>query len=163
MPLSGSRFDEPVASPDPAGSRVTLTIFFDDPFWVGVVEVADEAGLSVARHVFGAEPTDPELAEFVHREYTALLCRATSSAVSDAGAPFAGPGAARRNPKRAAREAARATAVRGLSTKAHEALRLQLEEHKRERRQRSRAEREELAAYKRAVARRRAHEKHRGH
>lgn len=43
----------------------TLTVFFDDPFWVGVVELRDGGAYSVARHVFGAEPTMPEVERFV--------------------------------------------------------------------------------------------------
>lgn len=42
-----------------------LTVRFEDPFWVGIVEVEDERGYQVARHVFGAEPTTPEVLRFV--------------------------------------------------------------------------------------------------
>lgn len=42
-----------------------LTVRFEDPFWVGIVEVEGEEGYRVARHVFGAEPTTPEVLRFV--------------------------------------------------------------------------------------------------
>ena len=42
-----------------------LTVRFEDPFWVGVIEVEDGGGYRVARHVFGAEPTTPEVLRFV--------------------------------------------------------------------------------------------------
>lgn len=42
-----------------------LTVRFEDPFWVGIVEVEDERGYQVARRVFGAEPTTPEVLRFV--------------------------------------------------------------------------------------------------
>lgn len=42
-----------------------LTVRFEDPFWVGIVEVENERSYQVARHVFGAEPTTPEVLRFV--------------------------------------------------------------------------------------------------
>ena len=40
--------------------RVTLTVFFEDPFYVGIVErVDDQNRLTVARQVFGAAPQRP--------------------------------------------------------------------------------------------------------
>lgn len=38
-----------------------LTVFFDDPFWVGVFERHDEGLLETSRVVFGAEPKDYEV------------------------------------------------------------------------------------------------------
>lgn len=42
-----------------------LTVRFEDPFWVGIIEVEDGGSYRVARHVFGAEPTTPEILRFV--------------------------------------------------------------------------------------------------
>jgi hypothetical protein len=42
-----------------------LTVFFDGQFWVGVIEQHDDAGLKVARYLFGPEPTDTEVFAFV--------------------------------------------------------------------------------------------------
>lgn len=42
-----------------------LTVRFEDPFWVGIIEVEDGGGYRVVRHVFGAEPTTPEVLRFV--------------------------------------------------------------------------------------------------
>ena len=50
----------------------TLTIYFEDPFWVGVFERIEEGRLSVLRVTFGAEPKDYELWDFVLRRYNAL-------------------------------------------------------------------------------------------
>ena len=38
-----------------------LTIYFEEPFWVGVFEELDGGKLSVCRTVFGAEPTDAQV------------------------------------------------------------------------------------------------------
>ena len=40
---------------------VTLTVFFEDPFWVGVVERIAEGSLSASKITFGAEPKDYEV------------------------------------------------------------------------------------------------------
>lgn len=48
-------------------TSLTLTVFFDDPFWVGVFERADGGRLSVCRVVFGAEPRDAEVLALVLR------------------------------------------------------------------------------------------------
>lgn len=50
------------------GSFVTsckLTVCFEDPFWVGIVETEDGGRYRAARHVFGAEPSMPEVLRFV--------------------------------------------------------------------------------------------------
>ena len=38
-----------------------LTVWFADPFWVGVYEREAEGRLEVCRHTFGAEPKDGEV------------------------------------------------------------------------------------------------------
>ena len=35
-----------------------LTVFFEDPFWVGVFERIDHGRLSVSKVTFGAEPKE---------------------------------------------------------------------------------------------------------
>ena len=73
------------------------------------------------------------------------------------------PGARPASPKRAAREAARQLAQRGGTTQAQEALRLQIEQNKAERKRRSRAAREAEEDYKRQVKVQKAKDRHRGH
>lgn len=135
----------------------TLTVYFADPWWVGVIEDASGDTLRVARHVFGAEPSGPELLDWVLGPYAALLAAAPPAAAGAAPAEERRP-----SPKRQAREAARALAERGISTKAQDVLRQQLEQHKCERKTQSRAQREALADYKRQRAKQKALAKHRG-
>src|SRR5690349_17051646 len=98
----------------------TMTVYFDDPFWVGVLELLDGDEVRATRHVFGAEPTDAELYQFLLRHGGALLTNAQESpAVPVAKVPPAGT----RNPKRAARAAARAAAESRPSTAAQDAMR----------------------------------------
>jgi hypothetical protein len=42
----------------------TMTVFFDDPFWVAVLELQYNGRVRAARQVFGAEPTDAELYQY---------------------------------------------------------------------------------------------------
>jgi hypothetical protein len=133
----------------------TLTIFFEDPFWVGVVEWLDGDQIRAARVVFGGETSAPEVYEFVLREFHRL------DPMAAVAAPEALP-ARRRNPKRAARKAAAARQERGPSTYAQEALKLELEQRKVEHRARSRAERDAEQARRFALARQKARERHRG-
>ena len=46
-----------------------LTVFFEDPFWVGVFERNENRKLSVAKVTFGTEPKDYEVLEFINRNY----------------------------------------------------------------------------------------------
>jgi hypothetical protein len=135
---------------------IALTVLFEDPFWVAVIERQADGALQAARHVFGAEPSPGEVLEFVQKHLESLLDR-TGLAVA-----MAPPAARALNPKRAARAAARAVAERGLSTQSQEALRLQIEQHKQVRKQHSKAEREAEAGYKRRLKAQKAKARHRG-
>jgi glycine/D-amino acid oxidase-like deaminating enzyme len=137
-------------------ATIALTVFFEDPFWVGVVERQADGALQAARHVFGAEPSPGEVLEFVQKQLVPLLDR-PSVAVG-----IAPPAARALNPKRAARAAARALAEGGVSTQSQEALRLQIEQRKQVRRQYGKAEREAEAARKRQLKLQKAKARHRG-
>ena len=41
-----------------------LTVFFEEPFWVGIFERIEDGKLSVAKVTFGAEPKDYEVQEY---------------------------------------------------------------------------------------------------
>ena len=45
--------------------KAGLTVFFEGPFWVGVFERVEDGKLSVCRVVFGSEPRNYEVWEFV--------------------------------------------------------------------------------------------------
>ena len=96
----------------------SLTVLFEDPFWIGLFEMIDQNGLRV--------------------------CKVT-------------------NPKRQLREAKKQMQSQGIGTKSQQALKLQQEQNKAERKHRSKAERE--AEKKRQFDLRQAKkkEKHRGH
>ena len=76
-------------------SSSKLTVYFDDPFWVGVFERIEDGRLSVCKVTFGAEPKDYEVWAFVLKNYSRLKF---SPAVSVTVKKEAG------NPKRLQRE-----------------------------------------------------------
>ena len=45
--------------------KASLTVYFEDPFWIGVFERIDEGKLSACKVTFGAEPRDYDVLEFV--------------------------------------------------------------------------------------------------
>ena len=92
--------------------KVTLTVFFDNPFWVGVFERVEGGKLSACKVTFGTEPRDAEVLEFVQRSYSFLRF----SPAVDAPAERASS-----NPKRLQREARRQTASSGVGTKSQRA------------------------------------------
>ena len=72
-----------------------LTVFFEEPFWVGVFECISECKLSVCKVTFGAEPKDYEIYAFVLKNYYQLrFSPAVATYVREAS----------RNPKRIQRE-----------------------------------------------------------
>ncbi len=53
-------------------ATIKATVFFDKRFWVGTFERTDKEGYAVARHIFGGEPSDPEIYDFVLNNYQEL-------------------------------------------------------------------------------------------
>lgn len=49
-----------------------LTVFFEEPFWVGIFERIENGKLSVAKVTFGAEPKDCEVQEYIQKWYFSL-------------------------------------------------------------------------------------------
>ena len=116
----------------------TLTVYHDGQFWV----------------VFGAEPSDEEILRFVTSEWEKL------SFFGDKATETSKPA---KNPKRRAREAAKALKRPAVSTKAQQALAAQREAMKRESaqaRSQRRADEAEARFEQRKLKRK---QKHRGH
>ena len=101
-----------------------LTIYFEDPFWVGVFERIENRKLSVAKVTFGVEPKDYDVLEFINRNYYHLqFSPAVETVVKDT----------KKNPKRAQRDAKKQTLETGIGTKSQQALKLQQEQNRQER------------------------------
>lgn len=134
-----------------------LTILFDPPYWIGLLEDERDGCLFAARHIFGAEPSDQVVFDFVLHEAVHLFARMT------AGIPVEAAAAKPVGYKRMIREARRATEACGMSTLAQAAIKQQLEQNKQQRRTISRANRNAERERQREIARQKARAKHRGH
>ncbi len=51
---------------------IQVTILFEKKFWVALFERIDKEGYEVAKHIFGAEPSDTEVYDFVLTHYQEL-------------------------------------------------------------------------------------------
>ena len=131
-----------------------LMVYFEEPFWVGVFERIEDGKLSVAKVTFGAEPKDYEVQEYIQKYYFSLKFSPTvDTVVKDI----------KRNPKRMQREAKKQMQETGIGTKSQQALKLQQEQNKQERKVRSREKKEadELRMFE--LKQQKKREKHRGH
>ena len=134
--------------------RISLTVFFEDPFWVGVFERIDDGKLSVCKVTFGAEPKDYDVWEFILRHYDELVFSPAVEAESRQTAD---------NPKRRLRNVRKQMERRGIGTKSQQALQLQREELKTEHRQISREQRDAEAQRRFEMKQLKKKEKRRGH
>lgn len=131
-----------------------LTVYFEDPFWVGVFERIEKGKLSAAKVTFGAEPKDYEVQEFINRHYYHLqFSSAIKTDVKDI----------KKNPKRAQRDAKKQTLENGIGTKSQQALKLQQEQNKLVRKEQSRKVREAESDRLYELKQQKKKEKHKGH
>ena len=132
---------------------VKLTVFFAEPFWIGVFERISEGKLSVCKITFGAEPKDYEVYAFILKNYDQLrFSQAVAADVKESG----------RNPKRVQREVHKQVQNTGIGTKSQQALKLQQEQRKTERRTVGREQREAEKQRQFELKQQKKKEKHRG-
>jgi len=122
-----------------------FTVYFEGPFWVGVLESEEGGRLVVARHVFGSEPSNVELLDFMLRRFSSMPRSEHRALELEDDRGQAERAGRRGNPKRAQRDAMRDIA-RPPSTKARAALSAARGEAKAERAITSRAARLEEAS-----------------
>lgn len=92
-----------------------LTVFFEEPFWVGVFEHIEDDKLNVAKVTFGAEPKDYEVQAYILKYYYSLqFSPAVATVVKET----------KRNPKRMQRDAKKQMQETGVGTKSQQALKL---------------------------------------
>ena len=134
--------------------RSRLTVYFEDPFWIGVFECIENKKLSVCKVTFGAEPTDAAIQKFVLNNYYSLqFSPAVTTVVKET----------KKNPKRMQREAKKQLRNIGIGTKSQEALKLQHEQNKQERKDKSNEQKEAEQQRLFELKQRKKLEKHKGH
>ncbi len=133
---------------------VELTVFFEEPFWVGVFERYEDGKLSVAKVTFGAEPKDYDVYQFILEHYYGLQFSPAVAAVAKE---------TKKNPKRMKRDARNQMQEIGIGTKSQQALKLQQEQNKQQRRVKSREQKLAEAERMFELKQQKKKEKHRGH
>lgn len=132
-----------------------LTILFEEPFWIGLYECEDNGRYEVCKITFGAEPKDYEVYDFMLKNWNRLRFSPSIEAATIAEK--------RINPKRMQRLINKQVENTGIGTKAQQALKLQQEQGKLERKTRSREQREEEMQRQFELRQEKHKEKHRGH
>lgn len=120
-----------------------FTVYFEEPYWVGIIELTVDGKYSVARIVFRSEPTDAQILEYLFKNYPNNV-RFTKDLVTTHKQHSEG----RPNPKRRQREAARLLGKTGSSTKSQEAMQRSYENYKQEKQQEKRLLKDETAKLK---------------
>lgn len=136
--------------------KVTMTVLFEEPFWIGIYEREDGECYQAAKILFGAEPKGMEVQEYLLKNvYHLSFGTGEKSQLFDRQI--------RKNPKRLQREIRKQTRARGTGTRAQQAIQAQREERKLQKRiirkEDKLAEEKERFLQKQQKKR----EKHRGH
>ena len=131
-----------------------LTVFFEEPFWVGLFERIEGDTLRVSKVTFGAEPKDCEVLAYVLEHYHELTF---SPPVPNEIRERAD------NPKRRQRAAAKEMQNTGVGTRSQQALQAQREMMKVARKVVTKEERESEAQRRFELKQQKKKEKKRGH
>ncbi|APQ73064.1 hypothetical protein CF055_01595 [Clostridium botulinum] len=119
---------------------IKLTVLFDEPFWIGIFEKQDQDKIQICRVVFGQEPKDYEVYDFILKNYYNLKFSGPIAIVKKPKKEI--------NPKRMQRKIKKTVQENGIGTKAQQALKLDYENKKTERKIKSKEDREKLKKLK---------------
>ncbi|MGF9772968.1 YjdF family protein [Priestia aryabhattai] len=136
---------------------MSLTIYHDGQFWVGIIEVVEDGKLRAFRYVFGAEPKDTEILDFIYYKLLNIINQSVHS-----GLDVKRKSNKKINPKRLQRQVAKEINKLGISTKAQEAMKQEYEEKKKSKKKRAKQYREELKEQKYLIKKQKAKAKHKG-
>ena len=131
-----------------------FTVFFEDPFWVGIYERQTGRKLEVCKITFGTEPKDYDVYRFLKENWSHFTF---SPPMNERF-----PSDHKINPKRMQREISRHLQDSGVGTKAQQALKLQQEQQKLERKSVKKKKTEEEKDRKFQLRQQKKKEKHKG-
>lgn len=134
--------------------KSSLTVLFEEPFWIGLYERFEHGQYEVCKVTFGAEPKDYEVQEFLLKNWHKLRFSPAVHTEITAERKI--------NPKRRQREVSSQLQNRGIGTKAQQALKLQQEQNKMEKKLQSREQREAEREQRYAMRQEKKKAKHRG-
>ena len=133
---------------------VKLQVFFEGQFWIGVFERLYDGKLSVCRVIFGPEPKDYEIQEYILENYYNV--RFSPAVESDVVVKE------KINPKRLQRDIKKQVQNVEIGTKSQQALKLLQEENKFIRKIRTREQKEEEKEFQFELKQQKRKEKHKG-
>ena len=108
-----------------------LTVYFEEPFWIGVFEHIENGKMTASKVTFGTEPKDYEVQEFILKNYFSLqFSPAVDTVIKDT----------MKSSKKKMRDVKKMQ-EKGIGTKSQQALKLQYEQNKQERKLKSRQDR----------------------
>jgi len=130
-----------------------LTVFFENPFWVGIFEDFENDNLSVCKVTFGSEPKEYEIYDFILKKFYNL--RFSNEIKSNFREKA-------KNPKRRQREIKKELQSKKFLKKSEEILKLQYKENKKERKIKTKEEKEAEKQRKFLLKQEKKKKKHRG-
>ncbi len=131
-----------------------MTVLFEGRFWIGVIERIENEKLSVCKVTFGPEPEEYEIYDFILREYYHLKFSPAVAAVENQRSV---------NPKRMQRNVKSQLEQKGIGSKAQQALKLQQEQLKMERKVKCRERKQAESEQKFKLKQQKRRQKHKGH
>ena len=130
-----------------------LTVFFENPFWIGIFENFENDNLSVCKVTFGSEPKEYEIYDFILKKFYNL--RFSNEMKSNFREKA-------KNPKRRQREIKKELQSKKFLKKSEEILKLQYEEKKKERKVKTKQEKELEKQKKFLLKQEKKKQKHKG-
>ncbi|MCY6369502.1 YjdF family protein [Clostridium ganghwense] len=115
---------------------IKLIIYFEDPFWVGIFEKTIDKEYEICKVTFGPEPKDYEVYEFILKNFHKLKFSRPKKVENIKTKKI--------NPKRLQKKIKKETQNKGISTKAQEAMKLEFEARKKEKKVLSKERKEEI-------------------
>ncbi|HYE69146.1 MAG TPA: YjdF family protein [Anaerovoracaceae bacterium] len=134
--------------------KAQLSVFFEEPFWIGIYERMEANKIEVCKITFGPEPKDYEVYSFLVENWKDFKF----------SPPVPGTALEERriNPKRMQREIAHQLQNPRIGTKAQQALKALQEENKAERKSQSRLKNEAEKDRQYEIRQQKKKEKHKG-
>lgn len=141
-----------------------MTVYFDGTFWAALLEWQSRGVYYACPYVFGKEPKDADIWDFIHRDLQGLV-RKQERLLEQTSSSAIFPNEKRRktNPKRMQRDIAKARKKPVLSTKAQLEMQKAHELLKLERKKARKDKREKEKASQFAIRQEKRHQKHKGH
>ena len=131
-----------------------LTVFFENPFWVGVLECNEDGKLTVSKLTFYKEPKDYEIRNFILKKYNQLnFSPAVENVVIEK----------QKNYKKRQRDVRKQVQLQGVGTKSQQALKLQHDQSKSEHILQNKKQKELDKMRLFALKQQKKKEKHKGH